>query len=380
MGNETLDILKTYRERLKSQYEKPGWNKWALFGALASLTWLLISLLSENEIETKDSIKLLIIIIFLENFVYQVYKFISNISKKSRTKYIRVDREISSKGKVLIFESICFIAIICYSKYITVFQYKTLSSLYYTFLFFNLGIYIIAPLISLIKIPFPQGKIKNKSGNWLKYLLLFMMYSLSIFSIYFLAHNIENWKIFSMWKSSFIFFGFYFVLIRIINTTEKNPLIDEIDILIDEVIFNNMNHQDAIKKLQLIIHGLEYKDAISPLLIEYFNLEKIIKEKLNYINEITLKLKEETDDIKKKALADAVKANFKSYQENEHAALTKFAKKTSRQLAVYSVFDHDQNEINTTIESLNASMSKFTLEIDKILATFNQSIESNGKI
>src|SRR4051812_9657062 len=102
--SEVLNILSTYRDRLKSQYEKPGWNKWALFAAFASLVWLLFGLMEENKIETDGAFKLLIALIFLENLILQFQIFVKFISQKFKTTYIVFKEELAKRSIDLIIE------------------------------------------------------------------------------------------------------------------------------------------------------------------------------------------------------------------------------------------------------------------------------------
>ncbi|HRG01195.1 MAG TPA: hypothetical protein PKZ75_08770 [Bacteroidia bacterium] len=360
--NEVVGILTAYRDRLKAQYEKPGWNKWALFGAFASLVWLLINIRSENNLETVDSFKLLIVLILSETLFHQIQAAI-NLSSKTKTKYIEFKKELPNRYLSLAFQFIIYSLILIYSHNFINFPFKNCDIIYFGFLYFVTVITILIPLISKIGFPFPQGKIAVKEAKWFKNLFLIIIIFLTTCSIYFLLCIINNWKIYSMWSSSFIFFGFYFVLSKLIETIQKNPLIDEIDYLIDDVVFNKMTPEAAINNLKLIVIGLEFKDAISPLLIEYFEIEKNVREKINYINQIAIKTSEENDEIKRKALIDGLNSNINYFINNEYLQLTKFTKKVSLRLTIYQSFDHDTNEMKQTIEQINTSIKDLETQI-----------------
>ncbi|HEY5534241.1 MAG TPA: hypothetical protein VIL99_04775 [Ignavibacteria bacterium] len=357
--NETLDILNIYRNRLKSQYEKPGWNKWALFGALASLIWILISLKSENNLETKDSFKLLIVLIFSETIIYQLQKLLYFSSKKIKTTYIVFKKEISHRSLVLVFVLITFLSIIIYSNKFILFPHKEYNYIYYSYLYLSVFIYVISPIFGLINFPFPVGRLKSKKSNYFKNVFLVAMFTACISSIYFLILIIQNWNIYNMWKSSFVFFGLYFVIQKIFETLQKTPLIDEIDYIIDEVTFNKMNSDTAINNLKLIIKGLEFKDAFSPLLIEYFNIEKTVRDKMNYITQIFSKTQEEKDAITRLALLKELTSNIDQCKKNEIDTLIKFAKKVSLRIDLYKQFDHDPNEMLSTIKELDELLIDF---------------------
>lgn len=374
--NETVDILNTYRDRLKAQYEKPGWNKWALFGALASLLWLLIDISSENNLDTKDSFKLLIAFILLEMLVGQ-FQVVIDLSGNLKTKYVEFKKEVPTRLFSLVFQVVICSFILTYSHLFLWFPYKIFDLIYFSFLYFILIVRLLIPLVMKIAFPFPQGPITRKQAKWIRNLFLTIVILLTICCICFIVFTIDNWKIYSMWKSAFVFIGLYFVSVKIIETIQKNPLIDEIDNLIDDVVFNKIDSDTAIANLKLIIVGLEFKDAISPVLIEYFEIEKVVRDKITYINQIAEKVKEETDEIKKKALIEAIDGNVKYFNENEYFKFTTFAKKVGLRLAIYKTFDHDTNEMKQIIEQINTSIKGLESEMQVMKIIINE-LKSNG--
>lgn len=376
--NDTVDILNTYRDRLKAQYEKPGWNKWALFGALASLLWLLIDMLAESNLETKDSPKFLISLILFEMVIGQ-FQATVNLSGNGKTKYIEFKKEVPTRLLNLAFQFVIFSLILVYSHAYLIFPNAICSFIYFGFLYFNLIITLLIPLVIKIGFPFPQGPIVHKKGRWITNFFLGAIILFTIFSGYFVTLTIDNWKIYSMWKSAFIFFGLYFIVAKIIETIQKNPLIDEINNLIDEVVFGKINPETAISNLKLIVVGLELKDAISPLLIEYFDIEKSIRDKVVYINQIVNKVKEETDEVKKKALIEAINGNIKYFKENEYLGLTEFTKKIGMRLVIYKTFDHDSNEMKQTIEQISSSIKDLEAQMQvtqHVIDELNNKIKS----
>lgn len=52
---ELLNIASLQRQKLKGEYEKPGWNIWALSGAFASAIWLFISFLEEKQFDIHEA-------------------------------------------------------------------------------------------------------------------------------------------------------------------------------------------------------------------------------------------------------------------------------------------------------------------------------------
>lgn len=353
--NETVDILTTYRERLKSQYEKPGWNKWALLGALASLTWLLITMREGNNLETKDSIKLLISVLLCETLFNQILAAFSLSSSKFKTKYIEFKKELPNRYPSILFQTIVCIGSIVYSHIFIDFKIKGCNTIYFGFLYLNLVVNLLIPLVMMIAFPFPIEKVALKEAKWFKNIFLILILFTTSCCIYFLISIIGNWTIVSMWKSCFIFLGFYFVLNKIIETIQKSPLIDEIDYIIDELVFNKMDSETALTNLKLILSGLELKDAISPILIEYFNIEKSFREKIGYINQIAIKINEERGEIKRKVFIDELNTNIEQFKTNELLTLNKFTKKVGIRLSIYTSFDHNKNEMQETIEQINKS-------------------------
>lgn len=379
--SETLNILNTYRDRLKSQYEKPGWNRWALFGAFASLIWILISLKSENNLETKDSFVLLIILILCENIILQLPPLIKFASKKLKTTYLEVKKELFKQSLGIIFEFIIYFLIIIFSYKFIQFHNSLYDKIYYGFLYFSLFTPIFLLIIGFTNQPLPIGNLKSKQTNNLKNILLIIVFAACLSSICFLIFTIENWNLYSMWKSSFVFFGLFFVLKKMIDTFQRNPLIDEIDYLIDEVTFNKMESEIALKNLKLIINGLELKDVTSRILIEYFNIEKTVREKINYINQIALKIKEETDDIIKTVLWKELNKNTNDFKTKESVILSKFQKKVNIKLGVYSQFTHDTAEMRSTTEELYNSLNALSKEIQTVLnkITIISNVAENAK-
>ena len=83
-----LTILSLQRDKLKSQYEKPGWNKWALLGGIASLIWLFLLEFETSKTIPLDAITILIIFVFIQQIIAIPLIPMNTFLKKKGNKYI----------------------------------------------------------------------------------------------------------------------------------------------------------------------------------------------------------------------------------------------------------------------------------------------------
>lgn len=294
---EFLSVLSLYRERFKSKYEKPGWNKWALFGAFASLIWIFISLNEKKNVNYNAVLPLLIFMII--SIPYLTVLFGSLISKDDdKKKYLSINKIVSDNILSLTYGFLTYSAILLYA----LFYPKPLKTdllfleVLVVWLLFSI---VFAVVISLIK-NFPPIPKKRSKTSLVINLLVMILY---VFSLYPLC-KVITWDDYEIWKLSLVLFGLYFVIKKLIDDTERNSMIDAIDDLMDDVFFENVSSiEEAQNRLKIIVFGLEFKDLFAPQVKEFIaihdklrnSIEKTKNRVDKYIeveNELKIPLKE----------------------------------------------------------------------------------------
>ncbi len=246
---------------------------------------------------------------------------------------------------------------------------------YYAYIGLLSVIHVVFFLIPLINHPIPIHNTKQKKKNVFIELFYALLFLIGGVSIYVLLRNVTDFTSYFLLRSCCLLYGFYFVAEKISENMQKTPLIDRIDDLIDQVTFENLDDSSALKKLKLIMIGLELQDAISPLISEFFELEKLIREKIFLLNEMILRLKDEKDEIKLKALRESIDLNFKQFQNIHHVNVKSIVRKISSRLSIYSRFENDNAAIELIKDSLNDTLNKIQLHIDSLAENVRKNVD-----
>ena len=100
---EFLQVISIQRSKLIDEHQKPGWNLWVLSGAFASLLWILISILEDNNFDLNTAIFISIFVYISHSVLAVLYNLISNPLSSQSNKYVFIRTEISNSLLSILF-------------------------------------------------------------------------------------------------------------------------------------------------------------------------------------------------------------------------------------------------------------------------------------
>lgn len=368
--NEAIEILLIYKERLKNEYEKPGWNKWALFGALSSLIWLMLEAIKKNEFEYKNAILIAFAIFVSENLINQVSGEFHKREIGNQDKYINLNKYSPSIYIPALFDIFIVTILLYIVKYNSNSPYNIII---YFYLIKRIITYIIVLLFINTKAPFPFTLTKNKIIKSISKILFYISLIITISTISIILSQINNWTSPNIYQSSFLLFGIYYTTNKLIETLEKKVDINEIDKIVDQVNFKKLQPEKAIGKLNKLINGEKIADVakyFQSKLIGIYNKQSFELSKIE--NQINLTNWEESNI---------------SNENNLNQAIQKFNNKTLKEINkskfgfniyfnLIKEYVNKNNEINEIIKQKENLETKIILKTEQL----NQKIETFKEI
>lgn len=370
---EFLQVVSIQRSKLIDEYQKPGWNLWVLSGAFASLFWILISLLEENNFHLNSAIFVAIFFYISYNILRPLYKFISNSSSKGNGKYVYLRTEMANSLLSIIFLLATLI-------FIYIFIIKNVTNcpafvmiLFHIFFFLIFIVFMVLFLVSFVNIPISSNNnspfIKKKGS-----LIFSLIFALALNLLYIIYIQLPCLDEYTSVKLGLVLFSLHFITFKLLSTTERNLLLNQIDELIDDVTFDNKSVTAGEETLKLIIYGLQFNKIVSPLINEHLELTKSYKDNYDLIIERLNQLKEETYDKQKTLLIDAI---FKQVAEAErtYPLVEKSKNKILKRLIFYQFSEQnnpDFNNIQTLLNRLQSERNDKLAELKKTFEIFSK--------
>lgn len=366
--SETLSILGFHEERLKNNHIKPGWSKWALYGSLASLIWLFLILYQNDQIVINDGLKLFVGLFLF----YQLQSLvIKSFEKSSITKTIYQNKENTSSSKIILFNIFNYLGIFYLSNYIFILNNSYLSIINV----FTISISVIFA-IALISIYYSDDVVvetNSKLTNWVKRIfgLLFII-SLTLSILIFLS-NIQDIRNINLIKTGLIFFGLYFIVEKLIEHNQELPLIYKIEELIDDVTFDKIDHEDALKRLRLIIIGSELKESMAPYINNFLELNESY---FNTATEVTKRIEQylEANEELRVTIEDSVRLKVDEL-DSISIEINKKLKKLNQKLASAKFIESDKIQYNEILTLVTKELEKSTKKHNELRTL----IENNSK-
>lgn len=378
--SDFLNTLHHYRDKLKDEHSSPGWNMWALFGALAALVWLLISLLKEGSITLEAGFAplfMLILSIPLVQFGISAIK--SKKINSSKNFYSSIKQEVTEDIFTTTYQFIVHALILIYCN-----RVLAISEPYSTTLNAYVGLQLIIVLVMFIasRSSYHAPDIENFQHpiiKWSKRVGMSLLWIACFVSICGLGLKINNWIDYSMYQSAFLLFGIYYTILRILGEIEGNPLLVSIDDLIDDVTFDKVKLDEAEKKLRLILFGSEFKDVIAPEIADFITSNDTYQA-------LVIKTRERCDQYfrvsneLRQALEESIEVNLKEVLKVQDE-LNRKIKKVNQKMIGYWLFERespDYKEIQDTFRSMIEQSSRLVEELKNFVAEMQKREEAEG--
>lgn len=228
-------------------------------------------------------------------------------------------------------------------------------------------------LVSFVNIPISSNNnspfIKKKGS-----LIFSLIFALALNLLYIIYIQLPCLDEYTSVKLGLVLFSLHFITFKLLSTTERNLLLNQIDELIDDVTFDNKSVTAGEETLKLIIYGLQFNKIVSPLINEHLELTKSYKDNYDLIIERLNQLKEETYDKQKTLLIDAI---FKQVAEAErtYPLVEKSKNKILKRLIFYQFSEQnnpDYNNIQTLLNRLQSERNDKLAELKKTFEIFSK--------
>lgn len=274
---EVLSILTSHRDRLKSETERPGWNQWALYGALFSVIWMGLDLYQSDEFNYRDSVIILLCVIILERL-----SSLSPILERSvyrtekRYKFINEDIQASLTSSLYLFIVNGAFIFFFYTIEVTDKPYASIP-FYYVCIAASIhgSVLLSRNLPLIISDSWDSNKILRRGANIIVVITL-SLYIATLISAILLVNDFMN---INMLKSACILIAAYFILAKIIEELQANPLIDSLDDLIYDVTFDEIKPEEAIEDFKIILIGSGFNEIIADMMQDHFALKRSFDSK-----------------------------------------------------------------------------------------------------
>ncbi len=262
--SEFLDIAKLYTERYTTQLVIPGWNKWALYVALASLFWLFVDLFVSNQLDYLSTVNTLYFLMSAYTFASLMFSFFGREAKSGGQGY-KSDTDLYAKFKfTFFFQLIVFAFFLCHYLIFPLINTLNQVAVICSLIFFILLLFIpfLARILRLDYYTSDSGK-PTKKGKRISNMIFFVILIASISSSVALIREIIAVSELNNLKAAFILFGGYFVILKIIQSLNEYPLLLKIDNLIDKVVFDKITADEGFSEIRMIVIGMEARDILA---------------------------------------------------------------------------------------------------------------------
>ncbi|UXX78201.1 hypothetical protein N7E81_12615 [Reichenbachiella carrageenanivorans] len=364
---ETLQSLYFYRNNLNQKLNEPGWTIWALKGALVTLVWIFVSLFRSDTLDYNTAIK----IGFIVYFVYPYIKFVfdnstENGSKIQETTYFFLKSEITSLRFSFFYELGVFGLLyysVNYLGYLEGFFKTTFNVLFYIIAFAMIAYVIMAytPIHLMKKNESKQNKYVKLAGLILKGVPIVILIGL--------LQSIPAFEYVSLTtlKVGLLFFGIYYIVKILLGLKKNRPIIQAIDDVIEDLTFDKIQPDEANNKLKLIVHGITFRELISPQLMSLLELHRKFDSTCDKINNTLNMVNAKSDDTEESMkLVEALKESVKFNLITLNDLITEISTKTKKIKHKLILFSNDQ-KYSEDFDIVISQMEEGTLNNSKKL-------------
>lgn len=360
---ELISVLGQQRSIIKSELESPGWNKWALVVGIASLFWIYFELHQNNLVDYNNAPILSVAAFWLSSVILPALSIKNKQSSNSKIRYKSMILEIVSNKLVILVMTISIALSFFVVSQVNLPLFQAII-VYFFFSALSLIFIFLAFLPSINILSEVTINTSQKTNNAKKItIIIYSIFCLS--SVFFLLRNIPDLLNINLIKSSLIFTSIYLLIIRLLSLNINNPLIHEIDNLIEGLIFQTIDVDEALNKYKLITLGAELKELVTPEIKAYLEASNTIKEITNTIVNRLNKYKMSNEE-EKKIIDESLGLHAIKLKE----AVINYDRKLNilnKKLSYLQYFEGENLELKEIHESINKEKEHVSGEYDKII-------------
>lgn len=375
----------------RSEAMRPGWTTWAILGAMASLLWLMFSVLTANEsISWRNILYITLLLSVSFDFLFLLIRFFSSVGPK----------QLGRRGRFEYFETSIgsFLVLILFRAGVLLILVHLFSAKINNFVEFCCWLFLGVSLIQIslllvfyyLQIPTPTNP--NPRFEWIFYICtIFWLTSGGIAAIGLIIIIYSKVLVVSIpeWRIGFIIFGLSLLILIFSRSKPISILLLELDDIRRRLSLGQIDLNRAKQQTDLIIHGLtlsdilqsKINDVLVPLntmqnIYEKYDLELSIIEK--FIDIPTEKLNKED-----KTTLDAVLRSLFERQNEILSAkqtLLKNKGKLDRRITFFYGMSKDiAPDIENLFEEVNKENEKLNNITEKAFARLDKLKDKLGK-
>lgn len=358
--SDFLTILSIQSDRLKSEHARPGWSLWALLGALSSICWITLELHSTDKIEYNNSVLILLAVLMIEPLIPFIQGQLKWGNPQGSNRYKNISIELQASLMSFMYKLFVYFFIYVVCNYF--FQFDKIEiTILNVYVIFAILAYILMIVLSRFVI---LAKENSNSSKGLNLFIIISMLVLLCSSAYVIISKITALNVIIV-QSAMLFTGIYLILKKSIEYSQSNPLLDSLDLLIDQVTFDQLTTDEAEQQLYMIINGIGFSQIFAPLFQEYQQADKGYHEQINSATSRLEKLKKETDEENKEILADASIKGIERLN-IQMELVNSLKKKIDLKIAFYSISENNSDEYQKVKERFNELDKMRNLEVAKL--------------
>lgn len=272
--SEFLSFLYSEKDRINSNFNRPGWSNWAIAGSFVGLIIYLFNLLITSYVVINLGVVLMLFISLLSLAIILIMLYPILFPKE----------EIYYPNKITtIWEEVPFFEfVISGFSFLSIFILLLINH-NHTWLLYVMGFLSLDRLLPLCVYFYKRNELVPSGirfnivpnngwlGNLLKAISFALFTAIMIYSSSHIIDNIEQYII--EFQTATTLTGIWILIYLFFRTNlSPNRMVNYLDNIIDKVAYSNMSQQDALEELMFRRYGGGVKQVVGNDLSTYFNL------------------------------------------------------------------------------------------------------------
>ena len=288
-----INYLNNEIEYLQNKINRPGWTKWAILGALATITWLLLNEIVNISINKSVLIKVTIATSFLFDGLSVIKYHLTSMNTKQNNNGYRflISKKVLTGNRIIPILNITrHLIIFLLFLHLNINFDLYFNIIIYFYLSVDTFIYLIFLILSYLKFPIP---IFDKNYKWYEIMLNLLQaiicFYVSAFFLRFIFIELGIVPIQEI-KIVLLLFGFYYLLEIYYQTPIYDTILDSLVMIRRDLSLNNIDLKTAKEQTDVAVSGLkitqvlrEYVSDFLDILVEAYDLINSISIRFDYL-------------------------------------------------------------------------------------------------
>ena len=303
----------------RSEAMRPGWTTWAILGAMASLLWLMFSVLDTNKFISWHNILYITLLLSVSfDFLFLLIRILSSVGPKhlgSVRRFEYFENYIGSFLVSILFRTgVLLIFIHLFSPKINNFVE------FFCWLFLGLSLIQILLLLAVYYLQVPISTNPNPRFKWASYIYVMVWLTsggLATVGLIVIIYSKVLVPSIPEWRIGFIIFALSLLVLIYPHSKPISRLLLQLDDIRQKLSLGQIDLNRAKQQIDLIIHGLTLSDIlqsnINDILVSLNTMQNIYEKYDSELRLIEKFIDIPTEKLNKeeKTTVDAVLRSFK---------------------------------------------------------------------